>query len=93
MLVKAQQTVERAALAGLAVQQVALRGSYGSAPSAEEVQEAGNQCPICQVRAARCGGKGCTARWCHCSPGCCSAAAAHDACFTAAAPLHLIPPL
>lgn len=49
LLIKAQQTVERAALAALAVRQVTTQ-TYGSAPSAEEVQEGGNQCPICQVR-------------------------------------------
>lgn len=47
LLVKAQQFFERAALAALAVQQVAVRG-YGSTPSGEELQEAGNTCPICQ---------------------------------------------
>ncbi|KAL4458001.1 hypothetical protein ABPG75_012866 [Micractinium tetrahymenae] len=47
LLVKAQQFFERAALAALAVQQVAVRG-YGSTPSTDEVQEAGNTCPICQ---------------------------------------------
>lgn len=47
LLVKAQQFFERAALAALAVQQVAVRG-YGGNPTAEELQEAGNTCPICQ---------------------------------------------
>ncbi len=47
LLVKAQQFFERAALAALAVQQVAVRG-YGGTPSAEEMQEAGGACPICQ---------------------------------------------
>lgn len=48
LLIKAQQTLERAALAVTAVKQVAVRG-YGSTPTSEEVQEAGNSCPICQV--------------------------------------------
>lgn len=47
LLIKAQHVFERAALAAMAVQQVAVRG-YGSTPSSEEVQEAGNSCPICQ---------------------------------------------
>ncbi len=46
--IKAQHFFERAALVALAVQQCAQR-SYGSTPSAEERQEAGNCCPICQV--------------------------------------------
>jgi hypothetical protein len=47
LLIKAQHFFERAALVALAVQQCAQR-SYGSTPSAEERQEAGNCCPICQ---------------------------------------------
>jgi hypothetical protein len=27
---------------------------FGSKPSADEIQEAGNSCPICQVRGSRC---------------------------------------
>lgn len=48
LLVKAQHFFERAALAAMAVQQVAVRG-YGTTPSSDEVHEAGNSCPICQV--------------------------------------------
>jgi hypothetical protein len=33
--------------------QVAVRG-FGSTPSADEIQEAGNSCPICQVRGSWC---------------------------------------
>lgn len=50
LLVKAQHVFERAALAALAVRQVAAR-SFGSRPTPEEVQEAGGACPICQARA------------------------------------------
>lgn len=53
LLVKAQHVFERAALAAIAVRQVATR-SYGSPPTPEEVQEAGGACPICQARAHVC---------------------------------------
>lgn len=52
LLVKAQQVVERARLGAAAT--LALLTPAGQPPSAEEAQEAGGVCPICQVRAVPC---------------------------------------
>ncbi|PSC72643.1 Ribosomal RNA processing 1 B [Micractinium conductrix] len=46
LLIKGQQVFERAVLAALALRQVAAR--HGTTATADEVQEAGGTCPICQ---------------------------------------------
>lgn len=48
IMLKCTNVYERLAAAGLALRQAAQRSAYGSAPSQEELAEAGNSCPICQ---------------------------------------------
>ncbi len=48
-MLKCGQVYERLAAAGVAVRQAWQQSTYGSRPSHEDIAEAGNLCPICQV--------------------------------------------